>query len=653
MPACWRPGLVVPEEYGTIAVEKMHRMSVIQRLTTIARPYRGNLYQGLVLGFIGVFIETGVISALVASIVTLITGHSDTGKAGGLSALPMLNHPSITSVLDSAQHWLNALTRMVIVPGSKYEAEMQTLVFLALITGVVVFVKCVLQGRSHYLMHRFANQMARDVRQRLFTHLTRLSPSYFEVESTGAQLTRVTGDVVVLQNCMGPQLAQVLQAPWTIIVSLLIMFFINWRLMVAILLIAPIIGVMMNFAGKRIRLLAVTMQVRLADLNAALVERLANIRVIQSFVREPYEIARVAKLNAHYYRETMRSVLVTETLAPGVEFVAWMGMIIGAIFGGYEVLNGRMAPEPFVMFILLAQKAGSQFKTLSRVNQLRQQAIGAGERIFSTLDTVPDIQNHPDAVTLPPVAGLVEFDHVAFNYRSDAPVLRDITFTAHPGEIIALVGKSGSGKTTLVNLLQRFYDVAEGEIRIDGVPITRVTLDSLREQVGNVPQETVLFSGTIHENILYGKLDASEAEVQEAARAANALEFIEALPQGFHSLVGERGTRLSGGQRQRIAIARALLKNPRILILDEATSALDTESEQLVQQALDRLMQNRTTFVIAHRLSTVRNATRLYVLDNGRIVESGAHEELLALRGHYARLYERQFRDATDVPSPA
>ena len=622
-------------------------MSIIQRLGKIAKPFRNNLFTGLVLGFIGVFVETGVISALVAAMITLITGPKG-GDKSALSRIPLLDNPKISTSLQQVQIWFDNLTAGLLPANNATYTAMQSLLLLASITIIVVFIKSVLQGRSQFLMHRFANLMARDIRQRLFTHLTLLSPAYYETESTGAQLTRITGDVVVLQNCLGPQLAQVLQAPWTITVSLVIMFFINWRLMLAVMLIAPIIALMMGIAGKKIRKLAVTMQVRLADLNSALVERLANIRIIQSFVREPHEIARVAKLNADYYRETMRSVLVTETLAPGVEFIAWFGMVIGAVFGGYEIMHGRMPSEPFVMFILLAQKAGSQFKMLSRVNQLKQQALGAGERIFDTLDTEPEIQDSPNARVLPPVKGLVEFSNVAFQYRTGNQVLTDISFTAEPGEMIALVGKSGSGKTTLVNLLQRFYDVTSGEIRIDGLPITDVTLDSLREQVGNVPQETVLFSGSVHENIRYGKLTADDEEIYQAASAANALEFIQQLPEGFHTLVGERGARLSGGQRQRIAIARALLKNPRILILDEATSALDTESELLVQQALDRLMSNRTTIVIAHRLSTVRNATRLYVLDDGKIVESGTHDQLLALGGYYSRLYERQFRDANN-----
>jgi subfamily B ATP-binding cassette protein MsbA len=322
-------------------------------------------------------------------------------------------------------------------------------------------------------------------------------------------------------------------------------------------------------------------------------------------------------------------------------------MLVGIVLGGIAVLRGQMNAGYFIFFLLQAQKAGSQFKRLSRVNQLREQANGAGARIFDLLDVVSDIRDAPHAAPLPPARGHITFEHVSFHYDTGEEVLRDLHFEVVPGEVIALVGPSGAGKTTLVNLLPRFYDPTEGRILLDGVNLREVTLVSLRGQVGIVPQETVLFSGTIADNIRYGKLDAPDEEVIEAARAANAVEFIERLPGGFGTSVGERGARLSGGQRQRIAIARALLKDPRILILDEATSSLDTESEHLVQQALERLMQNRTTFVIAHRLSTIQHAVRILVLDGGRVVEIGSHAQLLARRGLYRRLYEMQFRPAS------
>jgi len=621
-------------------------MTVFQRLAQIARPYRGNLYTGIGLATIATFLETVVISSLMANLLSMIFPKNTFSPVAGATASHVATTPFIawgSAQLAALQAWGVQLLSHVVNFNGSFQYKLIT---FSLVTLLVVFFKCLFQGRAGYLVLRFANLLGQDLRLRLFGSLVKQPPVFFEKERTGVQLTRITGDVSVLQQCVGPDLLQVVQSPMMIVFALLAMIFTSWRLTLTVICLAPLIAVAMSVAGKQIRKLVVSIQERSADLNAGLIERLANIRIIQSFVREPYETQHITDFNRHFYRETMRAVLLSETLSPLVEFIAWVGMVLGVLLGGMEVFRGNMSGESFLFFMLLAQRAGSQFKYLSRINQLRQQANGAGERILSTLDTEPEIRNLPDAQPLPHIEGHIVFDNVSFRYRSGGKVLSDITFHVKPGEVIALVGKSGSGKTTLVNLLTRFYDPVSGGISIDGLDLRKVTLESLREQVGIVPQETALFSGSIYENILYGKLDATMEEVTEAARSANALEFIERLQDGFDTIVGERGTRLSGGQRQRVAIARALLKNPRILILDEATSALDTESEHLVQQALDRLMLNRTTFVIAHRLSTVQDATRILVLDHGRIVESGSHGELLELDGVYARHYEMQFRTA-------
>ena len=621
-------------------------MTIFQRLAGIARPIQRDLIGGLIHGIISVVLETGVVNALAAGLVAAIVGHVPVDGMASHAILPTDGTPLSTLQMPKIEHLLNQskiLFDHFVSFFAKANDRHSLLIFFAVATGLTVLIKCIFQARGNFLMNRFSNRMARDVRQQLFNHMTILPPSYYETEQTGSQLSRITNDVVMLQSCMGPQLAEVLQAPVTVVVSLAMMFFVSWRLMLVVLCIAPLVAVLVSTCGKLIRNISYMMQVRLGELNAGLIERLTNIRVIQSFVREKYENTRIAALNRTYYLETMRSVLVTETLSPAVELIAWVGMVAGAILGGNEVLNGRMSSQQFFFFVLLGQKAGSQFKRLSRVNQLKEQTYATAERIFSTLDIVPEIQDIPEACPLPPVEGHIVFDQVSFRYRTGNPVLHDISFTVEPGEVIALVGPSGSGKTTLVNLLPRFYDVISGSIIIDGRDIRHITLDSLREQVGIVPQETLLFGGTIYENIQYGKLDATHEEITDAARAANALEFIERLPQGFDTIVGERGARLSGGQRQRVAIARALLKNPRILILDEATSALDTESEYLVQQALERLM------LIAHRLSTVKGATRILVMNQGRIVESGTHQMLLDHGGLYARLYDMQFSKDVEI----
>ncbi|HEX2950814.1 MAG TPA: ABC transporter ATP-binding protein [Armatimonadota bacterium] len=631
-------------------------MSVIQRLFHIAKPYRSNLLTGLSLVMISTFLDTVVISALLTGMITLVDpkgGSHASAHPGSHNLpinLPILHNPALIETYQSVKASIIHGLSHFFDPHNKFIL----LVFLALVTLVTVFCRFIFSARSGYLMNRFANLMAKDLRLRIFGHLMYQPPAFYEMERTGTQVSRITSDVAVVQQCLGPDLANVFQAPLTIIFALCAMIIVSWRLMVAVLCLAPLIAIIMSIGGRKIRKVVRRMQERSAEFNAGLIERLSNIRVIQSFVREKYEIKQVSVYNTNYYREIMHSVLIAETLAPGVEFIAWIGMVLGVVFGGYEVLHGHMQYGQFFFFMFVAQKAGSQFKQISRINQLRQQANAAGERIFSTLDIESEIAVSPTAYALPTVKGDIRFEHLSFQYNSGNTVLSDIDFTVKPGEVIALVGPSGSGKTTMANLLPRFYDPTAGRILIDGHDLRDLTLDSLREQVGIVPQETLLFSGSIRENILYGKLDASEEELLEAARSANALNFINDLPDGFETVVGERGTRLSGGQRQRVAIARALLKNPRILILDEATSALDTESEHLVQQALDRLMQNRTTFVIAHRLSTVKDASRLLVLDHGKIVESGTHEELLALGGLYSRLYEMQFHTSDqDKESPA
>jgi subfamily B ATP-binding cassette protein MsbA len=340
----------------------------------------------------------------------------------------------------------------------------------------------------------------------------------------------------------------------------------------------------------------------------------------------------------------MRSILVSETVAPGTEFASMIGVLLGFVVGGAAVFRGSMRPEGFILFLALGQRVGDHITKLARLNETRQRMDVAATRIFDLLDRVPRIRDMPGARTLAQVEGRITFEHVSFHYGSSELVMDDIDLDVSPGEVIALVGSSGSGKTTFVNLIPRFYDPTAGRVLVDGLDIRDVTLASLRGQIAIVPQDTILFSGSVAENIRYGRLDATDSEVREAAEAANALEFIDRMPDGLDTIVGERGARLSGGQRQRIAIARAVLRDPRILILDEATSSLDTASEHLVQHALDSLMRGRTTFVIAHRLSTIHRADRIVVIDRGRVAQTGTHADLLGRDGLYRTLYEMQFQ---------
>ncbi|MBQ5859455.1 MAG: ABC transporter ATP-binding protein, partial [Selenomonadales bacterium] len=388
-----------------------------------------------------------------------------------------------------------------------------------------------------------------------------------------------------------------------------------------------------------------TMQERVADITSLLQEALSAIRVIRSFVREEYEIQRFANQNQANFIAQMKNAKLMSMLAPGVEFLAAISVTLILWYGGMEVIDGHLTAGALIAFLVYAVNLSNPIKRLSRVYGNIQNAIAAAERVFAVLDTEEEITDAPDAKKMPIVKGNVKLTDVKFSYVEGELAIKGISMEAQPGQMIAIVGASGSGKSTIANLIPRFYDIQSGSIEIDGYDIRSVTQRSLREQIGIVPQETVLFNGSVYDNIRYGNLDATKEEIIAAAKAANAHEFITQMTDGYETQIGERGALLSGGQRQRIAIARAILKDPQILILDEATSALDTESEKIVQEALDKLLVGRTSFVIAHRLSTIVRADVIIVMERGVIVERGTHEELLEKGGIYSKLHQMQQRD--------
>lgn len=554
---------------------------------------------------------------LAAGICTIIA-------AGGTAYLPFVIKDMVDQVLSEKNTtMLNWIVLSIIV------------VFV--IRGIAYY------GQS-YLMNYVGQRVIIDIRKAVFEKLQRLSMSFYDKHKTGTIMSYVTNDVSALQSAMVDNVVEMITETVILVASIVMMIYLDWKLFLVTFATFPVVLFFIDSFGKRIRKSGNRIQEAAADITSVLQEVASSPRVIKSFVREGYEVERFDKENMNNFRANMKYAQLSSTLTPTIEFVAAVGVSIILWYGGNSVINGSITAGSLVAFLTYAVNISNPIKRLSRVIGNIQKALAAAQRVFDVLDLPEDIKNAPDAKALPPVKGDVRFNDVSFAYNKNEEVLSHVSFEVKPGEMIAFVGPSGAGKSTVASLLPRFYDATNGSITIDGQDIRKVTLNSLREQVGIVPQETVLFNGSVYDNILYGRLDATREEVEAAAKAANAHDFIMQLPNGYETMLGDRGMNISGGQRQRISIARAILKNPQILILDEATSALDTESERVVQEALDRLMVGRTSFVIAHRLSTIKNADKIMVLEKGQLIEQGNHDELMAMDGLYAHLYKIQYR---------
>ncbi|OGW49659.1 MAG: lipid A export permease/ATP-binding protein MsbA [Nitrospirae bacterium RBG_19FT_COMBO_58_9] len=525
---------------------------------------------------------------------------------------------------------------------------------LLLVLPIALFTVSVLKSAfnygQNYLMNYVGNQVITDIRQELFGKLIRLPIPYHDVNTSGRLVSRVVNDVSLMANAVAGVLKDIFQQGLTFLAMMGVIFYQNWRLAGLSMVVIPLAVFTMVRMGKRLRALAASGQERMGDMASTLQETLSGIRMVKAYGREETEERRFQQSNRSFLSTTMKAIQVSSLGSSHMEVIGVVGVAAIIWYGGFLVISGSMTPGEFFSFLTAMFMAYTPIRRLSGSNNSIQQALAAAERVFSVLDIKTEQDLDQGRLELPRVAQAVTFEDVTFLYESQAvPALNDINLTIRAGEMVALVGSSGSGKTTLVNLIPRFYEPAAGRILIDGVDVQSYTLRSLRSQIGMVSQDVVLFDDSIRANIAFGRQDATDEEIVQAARSAYAHDFIERLPQGYQTIVGEKGVKLSGGERQRLAIARAILRDPPLLILDEATSALDTESERVVQLALTNLMKNRTTVVIAHRLSTIQRADRIMVLARGSIVEVGTHDELLRRGGQYQRLHAMQFQDVPDA----
>lgn len=573
-------------------MKKNHKINSYKRLLAYLYPYRGKL--------------------LLSILCMLVVASSNL-------VVPWIIKDVIDKVLDKKDVYMLSLVIVGVL-----------VVFL--FRGITTF-------GHRYLMGFIGQSVIMDLRNVLYKHLQKLSISYYDKRRIGDIMSNLTNDISALQAAIVDNFVVFVQESAIFIGSFAAMLYLNWKLTVLCMIMVPMVYFAIKLFGSKLNISGKHVQEKLADVTSMLQETIQAVRIIRSFNRDDYEVERFKKVNGESFSAAVKAVCQQSQLTPIVEFVAALGVVAIIWYGGISVIDGAMTTGALIAFLVYAINLANPTKRLAECYGNIQKSLAAADRVFAILDEKSEVTEKENAKKLVIKKGEVSFVHTAFSYDSINYVLKDLNFEVKAGETVAIVGPSGAGKTTVANLLPRFYDVTSGAILIDGMDIRDVTIDSLRDNVGVVPQDTILFNSTVKENVLYGKLDATDEEVWEALRLANAESFVKELPKGIYTKVGDRGMVLSGGQRQRIAIARAILKNPKILILDEATSALDTESEKIVQDALDNLMVGRTSFVIAHRLSTVRNADVILVLNGGIIEEFGTHEELMAKKGLYKELY--------------
>lgn len=528
--------------------------------------------------------------------------------------------------------------------GLAYSERVRELVMFAVVLLIAHGLSALFIYTRSYVMHVLGERVILDIRKQVYARLQALSVSYFDSRQTGEIMSRITNDSEVVEEFINHAADTVISDVIKLIAMCAVMFWISTKLALIALAPVPFLFILAFRFSRRVRRNYRSVRERLADINAKVQENISGIRVIKAFAREDHEYRNFETNVENYYNIRCKVIAMWTKFFPSVDMLVRTGNAAVWIVGALLVLNRAAEIGTLVTFSIYLGMLYEPVRNLAQINDTIQRSLAAAERIFEIVDEEAEITDAPDAIEMPPMQGRVEFENVSFRYSDGEEVLKDICITAEPGQIVALVGRSGAGKTSIVNLIPRFYDATAGRVLVDGLDVKRVKQDSLRRQIAMVLQDTFLFNGTVRENIRYGKLEATDEEIVEAAKAANAHEFIEVMPEGYDTEIGERGIKLSGGQKQRIAIARAILADPRILILDEATSSVDSESEYLIHRAMDRLMEGRTTFVIAHRLSTVKHADQIITLELGRVSEVGDHKTLVEQNGTYSQMYAMQFR---------
>ncbi len=589
-----------------------------RRLFRFTRPYYGQLVLCGIFMAIVTLLDVFRLSAIVPIVDRVFTNRAITFPSG---KFPLF-----------IENILNQLNNL---------APLKVLYILLIIVPIALVIRAFFEFLQSYIMSDVGQKVIRDVKDLVYGKLQTLSLDYFTQKRSGELISRITNDVRLIENAVSYAITDLVYQSFQVISFALLTFFINWKMALISVVVLPVVAIPIVVVGKVLRKLSKRSQEKMADINSLLTETFIGVRIVKAFCAEQREITKFKKQNQDYYKIAMKSIKRMLLLGIATELVGVAMALFIIFYGGRQVIEGSLSFGVFALFMAALLTLIRPFKKLSQVNSIMEQALAANTRIYEVLDITPSIKEKSSAEELGGFKESIIFENVWFNY-AEQEILKGINLEVKKGEMLAIVGPSGVGKTTLVDLIPRFYDPKRGRILIDGRDIQGLILKSLRQQIGIVTQETILFNDTIRNNIAYGKPDASQREIEQAAAQAYTQDFIRHLPLGYDTVIGDRGAKLSGGERQRIAIARALLKNPPILILDEATSQLDSESERIVQEALDRLIQGRTVFVIAHRLSTVRNAKTIIVLDEGRIVEEGTHSELLSRDGLYKKLYQLQ-----------